>query len=118
MSEVEMAIKHFEALQKRYEKQHNAAQCKHVRTALAVLYVRQKKERWGEITKKPQTNADRIRGMSDEELAAWMCFPECDAERYETCITITTEKTFDLPYDRQTDPLHDVLAWLQQEVSE
>jgi hypothetical protein len=27
----------------------------------------------------PQTNADRIRAMSDEELAAWMA--ECDAYR-------------------------------------
>ena len=28
---------------------------------------------------KPQTNADRIRAMSDEELAAWMA--ECNAYR-------------------------------------
>ena len=63
---------------------------------------------------KPPTNADRIRGMTDEELAAFLCLPDCTAERYETCITITTEKTFDVPFSRQTDPLHDVLDWLRQ----
>jgi len=31
----------------------------------------------GEFYKKPQTNADRIRAMSDEELAEW--FAECNA---------------------------------------
>lgn len=61
------------------------------------------------------TNGDLLRSMSDEELAAWICLPDADAERYETCITITTEKTFDIPYDKQTDPLNDVLSWLRQE---
>lgn len=66
----------------------------------------------------PKTNADRLRSMSDEELAAWICLPDCTAERYETCFTITTEKRFDVPYDRQTEPLQNVLDWLRQPAEE
>lgn len=64
------------------------------------------------------TNADRIRAMSDEELAAWICLPDCKAEQYETCITVMTEKVFEVPYDKQYDPLHDVLYWLTQPAQE
>ena len=60
------------------------------------------------------TNGDKIRDMSDEELAAWICLPDCTAERYETCFTITAEKRFDVPYDQQTEPLQNVLDWLHQ----
>jgi hypothetical protein len=66
----------------------------------------------------PITNGDRIRSMSDKELAAWICLPDCTAQRYETCFTITTEKRFDVPYDRQTEPLRDVLDWLRQPAGE
>ena len=64
------------------------------------------------------TNADKIRAMSDEELAAWICLPDCKVEQYETCITIMTEKVFEVPYDKQADPLHDVLYWLTQPAKE
>lgn len=38
--------------------------------------------------KKPQTNADRIRAMSDEELAQWICChitecARCEGRRYD-----------------------------------
>ena len=43
------------------------------------------------VPKKPQTNADRIRAMSDGELAAWLmalsCICECCA-RVEECIDV------------------------------
>ena len=48
------------------------------------------------------TNADRIRNMSDEELAEWLA-NMCDIERHEE------------PYKSIHDSYGDLLKWLQSE---
>lgn len=60
-----------------------------------------------------QTNADRIRNMSDEELAEWihnMCECEKDEEPYRSIYNLDTE---------QEEEIHgsygDLLEWLQSE---
>ena len=60
-----------------------------------------------------QTNADRIRNMSDEELAEWihnMCEFEKDEEPYRSIYNLDTE---------QEEEIHgsygDLLYWLQSE---
>ena len=45
MNEIEKAIKHFEGLQKRYTTQHNGKHCEFVKTALAALYEKQKRDK-------------------------------------------------------------------------
>lgn len=45
MNEIEKAIKHFEGLQKRYTTQHNGVQCELVKTALAALREKAKREK-------------------------------------------------------------------------
>ena len=55
----------------------------------------------------PQTNADRIRGMSDEELAEWIAHPKisyCYCQ-HDIC-------------DAEKDCAECALDWLKQEVSE
>ena len=65
---------------------------------------------------KPMTNADRIRNMSDEELAEWlhnMCDFDDDGE---PCKSI-----YDLDKQREIviyDSYGDLLQWLQAEVKE
>lgn len=50
MNEIEKAIKHFEGLQKRYTTQHNGKHCEFVKTALAALYEKQKRDIGGKFT--------------------------------------------------------------------
>ena len=48
-----------------------------------------------EIVEKKETNADRIRNMSDEELAEWltnMCDFEKNEEPYKSIYNLDTEK--------------------------
>ena len=47
---------------------------------------------------KPLTNADRIRAMTDEELAEWISKHDCNTNRYGY------------------DPKDAVLAWLKEDV--
>ena len=67
---------------------------------------------------KKQTNADRIRSMSDEELAEWltnMCEfmnPE-DEEPYKSIYNIDTEKE-----EIVHDSYGSIMDWLQSEVEE
>lgn len=69
-------------------------------------------------TKKQQTNADRIRSFSDEELAEWltnMCEfmnPE-DEEPYKSIYNIDTEKE-----EIVHDSYGSIMDWLQSEVEE
>lgn len=73
-------------------------------------------EKCKDFKPKKQTNADRIRSMSDEELAEWltnMCDfinPE-DEEPYKSIYNIDTEKE---------ETIHDgygsIMEWLQSEV--
>lgn len=63
--------------------------------------------------KKRQTNADRIRNMSDEELADWlhnMCDFEKDEEPYKSIYNLDTEKEEEIH-----DSYGDLLNWLQSE---
>ena len=68
--------------------------------------------------RKKQTNADRIRSMSDEELAEWltnMCDfinPE-DEEPYKSIYNIDTEKE-----ETVHDSYGSIMDWLQSEVEE
>lgn len=60
-----------------------------------------------------QTNADRIRNMSDEELADWlhnMCDFEKDEEPYKSIYNLDTEKGEEIH-----DSYGDLLNWLQSE---
>lgn len=60
-----------------------------------------------------QTNADRIRNMSDEELADWlhnMCDFEKDEEPYKSIYNLDTEKE-----EENHDSYGSLLEWLQSE---
>ena len=60
---------------------------------------------------KPQTNADRIRAMSDEELAKSLSKTVVDA----ICYSHGTEKTVDkLPKEIWDDLVKEYLEWLKQ----
>ena len=66
-----------------------------------------------EIVKKKETNADRIRNMSDEELAEWltnMCNFEKNEEPYKSIYNLDTEKEEEIH-----DSYGDLLKWLQSE---
>lgn len=59
------------------------------------------------------TNADRIRSMSDEELAEWltnMCDFEKNEEPYKSIYNLDTEKEEEIH-----DSYGDLLKWLQSE---
>lgn len=65
------------------------------------------------IAEKKTTNADRIRNMSDEELADWlhnMCDFEKDEEPYKSIYNLDTEKEEEIH-----DSYGDLLKWLQSE---
>lgn len=60
-----------------------------------------------------QTNADRIRNMSNEELAEWihnMCEFEKDEEPYRSIYNLDTEQEEEIH-----DSYGDLLEWLQSE---
>ena len=64
----------------------------------------------------PQTNADRIRNMSDEELAEWLHNISHDNEAEEPNVCI-----YDLDKEEEIvlyDSYGDLLEWLQAEVEE
>ena len=57
-----------------------------------------------------KTNADRIRAMSDEELASFMMYPVC---KYTGCKGDCTEKNIGVTGCRKK-----ILNWLQQPAKE
>ena len=62
---------------------------------------------------KSKTNADRIRNMSDEELAEWltnMCDFEKNEEPYKSIYNLDTEQEEEIH-----DSYGDLLKWLQSE---
>ena len=66
-----------------------------------------------EIVENKETNADRIRNMSDEELAEWltnMCNFEKNEEPYKSIYNLDTEKVEEIH-----DSYGDLLKWLQSE---
>lgn len=66
-----------------------------------------------EIVEKKETNADRIRNMSDEELAEWLtniCGFENNEEPYKSIYNLDTEKEEEIH-----DSYGDLLKWLQSE---
>lgn len=66
-----------------------------------------------EIAENKETNADRIRNMSDEELAEWltnMCNFEKNEEPYKSIYNLDTEKEEEIH-----DSYGDLLKWLQSE---
>lgn len=66
-----------------------------------------------EIVEKKTTNADRIRNMSDEELAEWihnMCEFEKNEEPYKSIYNLDTEKEEEIH-----DSYGDLLKWLKSE---
>ena len=63
--------------------------------------------------KKRQTNADRIKNMSDEELAEWltnMCDFKKDEEPYKSIYNLDTEQEEEIH-----DNYGDLLKWLRSE---
>lgn len=60
--------------------------------------------------KKPQTNADRIRAMSDEDLAVWMTSIRLDTIN-EMCKKFDIEIEMPVPTVENTA---DVCEWLKQ----
>ena len=78
-----------------------------------VDYVLKWKEECFEIVEKKETNADRIRNMTDEELAEWltnMCDFEKNEEPYKSIYNLDTEKEEEIH-----DSYGDLLKWLQSE---
>ena len=78
-----------------------------------VDYVLKWKEECFEIVEKKETNADRIRNMSDEELSEWltnMCNFEKNEEPYKSIYNLDTEKVEEIH-----DSYGDLLKWLQSE---
>ena len=66
-----------------------------------------------QIVENKETNADRIRNMSDEELAEWltnMCDFEKNEEPYKSIYNLDTEKEEEIH-----DSCGDLLKWLQSE---
>lgn len=66
--------------------------------------------------KKPQTNADRIRSMTDEELAEWitnMCDFERHGEPYKSIYNLDTDNEEEIH-----DSYGDLLIWLKAESEE
>lgn len=62
---------------------------------------------------KPQTNADRIRSMTDEELATWltnMCDIEIHEEPFKSIYNLDTEQEEEI-----YDSYGDLLNWLRSE---
>lgn len=59
----------------------------------------------------PMTNADRIRAMSDEELAEWLTCPVC---KYANC----TSKCPVLPMNKELKCNENILHWLHQTAKE
>ena len=69
-----------------------------------------------EIVEKKETNADRIRNMSDEELAEWLtniCDFEKDEEPYKSIYNLDTEKEEEIH-----DSYGDLLKWIQSEAEQ
>lgn len=63
--------------------------------------------------KKPQTNADRIRSMTDDELAEWitnMCEIERHGEPYKSIYNLDTDNEEEIH-----DSYGDLLSWLKAE---
>ena len=59
----------------------------------------------------PMTNADRIRSMSDEELAEWLTYPVCAyADCYKKCPA--------LPENDRAKCDENILEWLQRPAKE
>lgn len=72
------------------------------------------------------TNFERIT-TSPEALATYLCWNEDlgeieeydGIENYENCFTVTVERRFPIPYDKQTDnPMKDILLWLNSKDDE
>ena len=69
-----------------------------------------------DIVEKKETNADRIRNMSDEELAELltnMCNFEKNEEPYKSIYNLDTEKEEEIH-----DSYGDLLKWLQSEAEQ
>lgn len=58
----------------------------------------------------PKTNADRIRNMTDEELAEFLC-------QYEAC-PLCSHQTDSMCNSKNCDEIGITLQWLQSEVKE
>ena len=74
------------------------------------------KARYREMESDKQTNADRIRNMSDEELAEWltnMCDFEKNEEPYKSIYNLDTEQEEEIH-----DSYGDLLKWLQSEADQ
>lgn len=66
-----------------------------------------------EFVKPPMTNADRIRAMSDKELAHWISLNSCEDFTYEHCCTAEWRKK---PCNNKCVAC--LVAWLQQPAEE
>ena len=70
----------------------------------------------GYVVRKLQTNADRIRSMTDEELAEWitnMCEFERHGEPYKSIYNLDTDNEEEIH-----DSYGDLLSWLKAEREE
>lgn len=65
------------------------------------------------VCEKPKTNADRIRSMSDEELAEQFVYWDCDGADYTTDLPINGCK-----WGSKEEMLSRVLEYLQSEMEE
>ena len=90
------------------EQRHNR-RAKNIRLPTEINQKEEKEKR----QKKIMTNAEKIRNMSDEELADWlhnMCDFEKDEEPYKSIYNLDTEKEEEIH-----DSYGDLLNWLQAE---
>ena len=90
-----------------YETAISCKACGQEHEQLAGWLTELKQRREEEITAPPKSNGDRIRQMTDEELAKILCFAECEI----LCPAINNEHC-------NGDCCGHFLRWLKQEVSE
>lgn len=94
-----------------YRSAEDCNECAEVHKQLAEWLIELKQRREVEIGEKPKTNGDRIRHMTDEELAEWLC----GEANYSCNICIRqNEKSSCFNYSCEEC----ITKWLKQEVSE
>lgn len=82
-----------------------------VQVVLNYTYKGRTLKEWADSISEPQTNADRIRAMTDEELDKFLGEIQWDVANY--CGGITEKQLYPIPEERGV-----WLDWLKQEVKE
>lgn len=93
-----------------YDTARNCQECAAEHEQLAEWLTELKQRREAEISTPPKANADRIRQMTDEELADILCFADCETGKVK-CPAINNQHC-------NGDCCGHFLRWLKQEVKD